>query len=148
MKQNVIGQSPADCKKVIHRQILLCVAVGIVTLALNVVLTALRTEENHTLMLILNIATDSLVGCFLLYYISGPLLRRYRLFQLMLRVKTPLSGTVEQIRPQPTRHMFIDCLEVMVAGRRYFLPTNTMQLQPGQAYRLSIVTNFIVEAEQ
>lgn len=148
MNENVIGCSPAECKKQINRQILLCVVLGVVTLGLNVLLTAVRTEGNHTVMLILNILADTLYCWFLLYYISSSLLRRHRLLQLMLRVKTPLEGAVEEIRPETTRYMYMECWEVMVAGRRYFLPTKSMSLQPGEVYRLSIVANVIVEAVQ
>lgn len=146
--QSVINQSPADCKKVIHRQIGLCVVLAVAVLALNILLAILRTKETHTLMLVVNIVTDTLCGWFLFYYIHGPLLRRYRLYQLMLRKKTLMTGTVEEIRPQTTQYLFIECLEVMVEGRRYYLPTKTIRLQPGQTYQLSIVNNFIVEAAQ
>lgn len=146
--QSVINQSPEACKKAIHRQIALCVALGVAVLALNIFLAILRTKETHTLMLVLNIVTDTLCGWFLFFYIHGPLLRRYRLCQLMLRKKTPLTGTVAEIRPETTRYLFIACLEVMVEGRRYYLPTNTIRLQPGQTYQLSIVNNVIVEAAQ
>ena len=148
MNENVIGCSPAECKKQIRRQILLCVVLGVVTLGLNVLLTAVRTEENHTVMLILNILVDTLYCWFLLYYISSSLLRRQRLLLLLQRVKTPLEGTVEEIRPETTRYMYMECWEVIVAGRRYYLPTKTISLQPGETYRLSIVANVIVEAVQ
>lgn len=147
MKQTVLGLSAHSYKKRLDRRIGLCIAVFVLTVGLNLLFTALRTDSNHTLMLILNITADVLCGFLLLYTWDMHILPDLRLFRLFCRNRELLSGTVSEISQDTQRYMDIDCYTVTVDDRRVFLPAGTLKLQ-NSACTLSLVSNIIVEAEQ
>ena len=147
MIRSVLGQSAHSYKKRLDRRIGLCIAVFVLTVGLNILFTALRTDSNHGLMLILNIAVDVLCGFFLLYEIEMHILPRVRLYRLFCRNRELLSGTVTEISQDTQRYMDIDCHTVTVDDRRVFLPAGTLKIQ-NAACTLSLVSNIIVEAEQ
>jgi len=83
MTLSVLGQSARSYKKRLQLRIGLCIAGLVLTIGLNILFTALRTDRNHDLMLFLNIVTDVLCGFLLLYFLQMhifPELRLYRLF--------------------------------------------------------------------
>lgn len=147
MKQSILGQSARSYQKRIHWRIGLCIAAFLLTVGLNVLFTALRTDSNHTLMLLVNIASDILCGIFLLYSWDMLILPKLRLYRLFCRNRELLSGTVTEISRNPQRYMDIDCYAVTVDSRRVFLPAGTIALQQERC-TLSLVSNIIVEAEQ
>lgn len=145
MKESILGQSVPVYKKRLFGRIYLSIAAAVITLCLNVLFTALRTDSNHTLMLFLNIAADALCGGFLLFEMDMHILPAMRLYRLMLRNKETLSGELTGISTKPRRYMNIDCYEVTVGNRKFFLPAGTMQLREGPC-TLLLVSNIIVEA--
>lgn len=147
MKRNILGQSPYTYKKQLNRRILGCTLLFLLTVALNIVFTALRTEQNHVWMLLLNILADILCGCFLVYYVNLYIIPRSRLYRLMCRDKIQLQGTVSCINTEYIRYMDVDCHSVTVGGRRLFLPADTIALKEGQSYTFHLVSNIIAEAE-
>ena len=147
MTQSVLGRSAHSYKKRLDLHIGLCIAGLVLTIGLNILFTTLRTDSNHTLMLILNIAADVLCGFLLLYAWQMHILPGLRLYRLFCRNRELLSGTVTEISHDTQRYMDIDCHTVTVDGRRVFLPTDTLCLLPAK-YTFSLVSNIIVEAEQ
>lgn len=147
MIQTVLGHSARSYKKRLDQRIGLCISVFVLTVGLNILFTALRTDSNHTLMLILNIAADVLCGFFLLYAWDMHILPGLRLYRLFRRNRELLSGTVTEISQGTQRYMDIDCYTVTVNDRRVFLPAGTLKIQYA-ACTLSLVSNIIVEAEQ
>lgn len=147
MTRSVLGQSAHSYKKRLDLRIGLCIAVFVLTVGLNILFTVLRTDSNHTLMLILNIAADVLCGFLLLYTWDMHILPGLRLYRLFCRNRELLSGTVTEISQDTQRYMDIDCHTVTVDNRRVFLPAGTLNIQKA-ACTLSLVSNIIVEAEQ
>lgn len=145
MKLSVLGQTPYACRKRLQKQIAFCVAAVIVTLGLNLLFTALRTDTNHIRMLILNIAADFICGAFCVYYLTVRLIPKYRLYRLFSRKAEEFTGTVETISQAITRYMDIDCYEITAGGRRIFLPADTFSLEADRQYRFFLVSNTIVE---
>lgn len=148
MKQTVIGQDPLRYRRCLKRRICLCAALVLLTLAGNAAAAAARTEENHTLLLTLNILSDIACGFFLVYDIDIRILPGYRLAALMDREKAAVTGTVTHIAPDTVRYMDIDCRQVTVDGRRLFLPAGTLTLNEQEAYHFRVAANIILEAEQ
>lgn len=148
MKQTVLGMSPTAYQKILRRRTLLCLAVAGLALGLNILFTILRTDTNHTLMLILNILSDILAGCFLVTFISLRILPQRRLFRLFAKDKTVFEMTVESICDQPRRYMDMDCVTVNGSGRTCFLPVGTLILREQERYTLSLVSNIILEVHQ
>lgn len=147
MKYSILGQSPLSYQKRLKQHIGLCAAVLAITVGLNILFTALRSDSNHTLMLILNIAADVLCGFFLLHDTEMHILPMQRLYKLYCRDRQQLTGTVTHICDTPQRYMDIDCYAVTVDDRRVFLPAGTFSLRQ-ESYTLSLVSNIIVEAAQ
>lgn len=147
MKQSVLGQSARSYKKKLHQHIGLCIAGLMLTVGLNILFTSLRTERNHTLMLILNIAADVVCGFLLLYAFQVHLFPALRLYKLFCRNREQLTGKVTGISQTTQRYMDMDCYTVTVNDRRVFLPAGTMSIQPAE-YTFFLVSNIIVEAEQ
>lgn len=147
MTLSVLGQSARSYKKRLRLRIGLCIAGLLLTVGLNVLFTALRTDRNHDLMLFLNIVTDVLCGFLLLYFLQMHIFPELRLYRLFCRNREQLAGTVTAISQSTQRYMDMDCHSVTVNGRRVFLPAGTMRLQNGE-YTLFLVSNIIVEAVQ
>lgn len=148
MKQTILMDNPAVFEKTLRRRIQLSFFVALLTLCLNVVLTLLRTDANHTFMLIANIALDILCGLFLLPLITLRILPQKKLLNLTRQEKECLQATVSEISGHIQRYMDMDCLTVTTENRTLFLPVNTLTLQKGTVYRFCLVQNIIVEAEQ
>ena len=147
MKQSILGMSAHIYKNKLRRRIGVCVAAALFTLGLNILLTSLRTEENHSFMLTANIVTDIICGTFLLYGTQLHILPQIRLYRLFIRQHELLTGTVTHISPQVQRYMDLDCYAVTIDGRRVFLPAGTLELSM-QSYRVFLVSNVIVGVEQ
>lgn len=148
MKQTILGMAPALYEKILKRRIALSVAIGVITLGLNILFTALRTDSNHNLMLFLNIGSDILAGLFLLPFVTLRILPQRRLLRLMYKEKEQVEITVASISPAPQRYMDMDCYCVSGNGRKCFLPVGTICLTEQSVYTLSLVSNIIVEAVQ
>lgn len=148
MTGSILGTTPRTYKKMLTKRILLCAALGILTIALNALCIFLRTDQNHSIMLWCNILTDILFGFFAISYIYGRIVPQKRLYSLFSRHKTSLSGTVCAISEVSTRYMGITCLKVSVHNRTLFLPVDTLQLEENTAYTFTITSNIILEVAQ
>ena len=147
MKQSVLGMSAHAFRKKLHNRIRLCVAAALLTVGLNLLLMALRTDATHNLMLVANITTDILCGLFVLYQTERYILPKIRLYKLFARPRETLTGSVTQISTQVQRYMDLDCYAVTVDSRKVFLPAGTLELKQ-QTYTLFLVSNIIVEVSQ
>lgn len=148
MKQTILGMDTGAYKKKLKHRILLCTAIAGLTLGLNILFTALRTDANHNWMLFLNIAVDILSGLFLLPFLTLHILPQRRLFRLWSKGKELFEMTVESISTKPCRYMDMDCIRISGSGRTCFLPAGKLTLTEGSHYTLSLVSNIVVEAEQ
>ena len=148
MKQTILGQPPCRCKKQLKNKYRFCLMIGLLASLLNVYFTMARTEQNHNLMLALNIVIDIVSGSFLLWYISIHILPQRKMHKLFMREKTAIQGLVCSVENDTVRYMDMDCRRVLLDERVLFLPAGPLCLQPGKNYTLWVVSNIIVEAEQ
>lgn len=147
MKQSVLGMSAQAYRTQLHIRTGLCFAAGLLTLGLNLLLTALRTDSNHTWLLIANIAADILCLWGILYATEQHILPKWRLYKLFARPREQLTGTVTHISAQTRRYMDMDCHPVTVEDRQVFLPAGSLALKQ-EVYTFSLVSNVIMEAAQ
>lgn len=145
MKRSVLGNSPARYPKSLRLRFIGCGLLLALTLVGNVLLYSLRTAENHTIFLLINIISDILCGCFLVYAMTARLLPMLQLYRLTCRPRSTVEGMVTAIGSQPMRYMDLDCLSVSVGQRQLFLPSGTLSLNVGSHYVLSVTANLIVE---
>lgn len=147
MKRSVLGCSPARYQKSLRLRFIGCGLLLALTLLGNILLYTLRTAENHTIFLLINILSDILCGCFLVYTMTARLLPMLQLYRLTCRPRSTVEGTVSAIGDQPMRYMDLDCLPVTVGQRQLFLPAGTLCLNVGSHYILSVTAGLIVEVE-
>lgn len=148
MKQTILGKPAQAFQQTLRMRTVVCIALVVLTAAINLVCVLARTETNHTLMLWVNILTDILCGFFVLSFAGFRILPQRRLYALFRKEGVSVDGTVSRISNSTTRHMDMDCLEVTADSRRLFLPAGTITLSEGEAYTFRIVSNVIVEAWQ
>lgn len=145
MKQTIFGTDRAACQKNLRVNILLCILVFCVIVFLHVVCTGMRTEHNHTFMLIANIGADVIGGSFLIARLSICVFPQKKMLQLYDRATQEAAGQVLEIGNTVIHYIGLDCYEVSLSDRRLFLPADTMVLTAGQNYRFRLKGNLIVE---
>lgn len=148
MKQTILETCDTEaCRKHLNRQKCRYIFLILAALLCNVLFTAIRTDDNHWLMLVLNILTDAGTGCFLIYHVTDRFLPEKKRYDISVKPGEQIQGTVEAVSETVVRYLDMDCLEVTMNGRRMFLPVNTIRLPVGQKVRLRVVWNVIVEEE-
>lgn len=150
MEYSVLGTEKQQYAQRIKRRIALCIAAACAAAILNVLFTAMRNENTHTVLLWSNILLDILVGWFLIFYISIFIVPQRRLLNLYNGQRSMFQGTVLEITQQTQRIRHLDCVCVTICGgedeRKFFLPSSTpLKLSPGEKVEISAVTNIIVE---
>lgn len=145
MKQTILGADRADYQKTLRKNILLCAFLFCAIVFIHVVCTLSRTERNHTVMLIANIATDILGGSFLIARLSMCVFPQQKLLGLYDRANQEVAGQVLEIGNAIIHYIGVDCYEVSLENRRLFLPADTMVLAAGKHYRFRLKGNLIVE---
>lgn len=148
MKQTILGKPAQAFRQTLRMRTAVCIALVVLTAAINLVCVLARTETNHTVMLWVNILMDILCGFFVLSFAGFRILPQRRLYALFRKEGVSADGTVSRISNSATRHMDMDCLEVTADSRRLFLPAGTITLSEGETYTFRIVSNVIVEAWQ
>lgn len=145
MKQTVLGTNRAAFQKTLRGNILLCAAVFCAIIIIHTVCTCLRTDRNHTYMLLANIAADILGGSFLIARLSMCVFPQKKLLRLYDLAVQKTTGEVMEIRTSIIHYIGVDCYEVCLENRNLFLPAGNMVLTAGQPYRFRLKGNLIVE---
>ncbi len=149
MKQSIFGSEKAVFIKRLNSRKIICTVLLCTVIAINTVLTVLRTDQNHTLLLWLNIVLDVAAAWFLIGYISLWVLPQQRLLRLCNGTERTFEGTVTSITAQTQRVRHMDCFTVTLdadkSQRQLFLPANTaLSLTEGDYVQLTTVSNIIV----
>ncbi len=148
MKQTVFGADAAKYKTETNKRISLSALVAVAVIVLNVIFTALRTDENHILMLILNIFVDIAGVWFLIYFITVKISPRCRLSKLYGKKKSKHEGVIDEISDDSITQDGFDCLKLKIGERVFFLISDgAIKLEAGQKIMFLTVGNVIVEAK-
>ncbi len=149
MEQNILGTDPQTFEKRIKLSRWICMAVSMTAVGLNVLLCCLRNDDNHELLLTLNIAVDILCVWFLMLYAGVFLSERRRQLKLYKGRWQCLQGCVTEITEETQRNQGFDCRRITVdAGEQRALllcDNGNIQLQCGKSYVFNAVSNIIVE---
>lgn len=149
MRKIMIDKSISDFSGMIKKRTVLCIAVGISALVLNLVFTLMRTDSNHTIMLILNIAADIIAGFFITYFASFYILPQKRRLKFSRKAAETICGNISKISEKTIRVLGFDCYTVEIDGRKVFLPDcSVVTLKTGEDVTLGIVMNIVTEAEK
>lgn len=125
-----LGLQPQDYQSELKKKISHCVLIGMITILIHLVTVLLYTEHNHTIFLILNILAD--IGCctFVLLYSEFMIRPVRKLYLLSTKEKEKVCGIISEISSDTIRYMGLDCYEVTIENCKYFLPADTITLQP------------------
>ena len=148
MKQTVLNLPVQTASRKLSLCAALCVLAAAVTLGVNVLLALTFTETTRLPYLLINIASDAIVGNAIILVLDTYLLPRRKLLCLVRQKGSAVTALVDNISESHHRYLGFDCLEIAAEGRRLFLPCDTIRLETGVRYRFQTVSNVIVEAER
>lgn len=143
-----LGLQPKDYKSQSDKRISHCIIIGAITMALHLVTVLLYTEHNHIIFLILNILAD--IGCcvFILIYSEFMIRPVRKLYLLSAKEKEKVCGMVSEISSETIRHMGLDCYEVIIEDRKYFLPANTITLKTHETICGYVTSHVLMEVSK
>lgn len=143
---NILGKNKEDYRIELEKKRIIAIITAIAMLILNIVFTALRTDSNHTVMLICNILTDIAGGWFLVCFFSEVYIPRARKLRLYSKFNEEKRGKVEEISDKTERFMTFDCKRVKINGHSYFLICDTiLNIKVGETLTFRVADNIIVE---
>ncbi len=149
MSQNILSKDKQTFEKHLTRNIAIASVVAIVMVVLNVVFSVLRTEQNHTIMLALNIVVDIIFGWFLVFLVVYIILHQARLKNIYNQQGESVSVEILSISSVTEKYRSFDCYKVDVKGdeeRTYYLANcGNITLIEGEKTTLRVVGNIIVE---
>ena len=148
MKQTLLGKPKDVFEKELKREVLWCAAACVLTLGVNVLFCFLRTDANHSVLLVGNILLDVLCGWGVIYRIETSVMIKKRLLYLASRPLQSFEAVTEQIDGAWHRIPGLNCREVIAGDRILYLPqAGKIQLRKDVHYTFSIAGNVIVEVE-
>lgn len=148
MMQTILGTDQQKYSKALKSKKILCIVVAVIAVVLNVVFCLLRNDDNHTTMLILNVAVDLFCAWFVIFFCTFVLPTQSKQLSLYSGVQQSYKGVVTNISTDTQRTFGLDCLSVAIGddNRTFFLPDNGhMILEVGKQYVLQVCSNVIVE---
>ena len=145
---NILKKSTKAFARELKKEFVLCISILIATILVNAIVVVLRTDENHYIMLIINIITDIFAGVFVLAKVTGSFLPKHRKYKLFSKKTQTVVGKIDSVSGETLRYMHFDCHEVRVDNRVLFLPADTIELKVGCQYKMSIVSNIIIEVAE
>lgn len=146
MKQTVLGVDKNSVQAVIHRRVIICTILCLCALFANVLITLLHTPDNHTLLIMINVLVDTVVGWISLWMIDTSIIPQKRLLSLLKRPGTEVSGTVKTLSRDTERYLHFDCLAVTISDHKVFLVDNeSIHLEVGQTIKAKVVDGIITE---
>ena len=137
-----------DYKKSYVRAVLWCVILVVLTVAVNVLCLALRNDENHFMMLLVNVLTDWLCGVFLVYFTSCHVQPKKELYRLSRRRREKIQGVIDRIEQQSVRYERLNCVAVYIGQRQLFAPVGLPLPKVGENAAFSVAGNVILEVAE
>ena len=143
--KTIIGQSTEEYDRKTRKMVAKAAMVLFVVFCLNVLLTFLRDETNHNVLLCTNILLDiACVWGFMLYN-ALCIAPRKKLLKLLQQPMRELCGTVREIQKQTTRYTDFDCYAVQIDEEILYLIQDTMiHLQVNDYVKLQTAAGIIV----
>ncbi len=151
MKQTILGTNIEIFASQLKKRKIIAVATVVIIICLNVLFCILRNENNHYLMLGLNIAVDILGLWFLIGFVSFKIAPRSALIKMYRKRSTAVTCVIMSVSDETTRVQGFDCFKITVEGdtkRTLFLPdVGAISLNAGDRADIYAVSGIIVEVE-
>lgn len=148
MTQNLLGISKDKYLLKLNKYRVFTALVGIFALAINILFLALRTDENHDLLLILSIIVTVACGWIITALIGIIIKPMTQLYKLSLRPTECILAKIDRIGTEPYRVESFDCYEIQSANNIFFLIADgNIRLKEGDTVTLSLASNIITEVK-
>ncbi len=153
MSYYILGTNEKEYKKKTSAEETRCIALLLVTVAVNILLCSLRTEAVHTVFLILNIVTDTVVFSFLFFFINTQIVPRKKLCAVAAGENrgSRLTGIISEIAGMTETVRGFACYEVTVetemTRKVYAVKEGAVPFELTGEATLVLVDNLIVRAE-
>ena len=148
MRYNVLNKSEDQARSDLKKHKTLCIMIGVIVLAINILLTLFTTDATFTAFLIINILIDIVAGVYIFTYYLANIRTQKKLIAIFSKTKEEIKGTIEDISSDTLTHLSIDCVKVKVSERILFLPIGTIELTCGENIIAYCSSNVIVEVEK
>lgn len=146
MKQNCLGENQYILEDQIRNRVILCVAALLIAIISNIIITLFRTPDNHTALMLLNMALDIAAGWFGVWQLDSFILPYRKLLKLYRKKGTTITGIVETVSEKTERYYDFDCIAATVDGHKVFIIENgSISLVPAQLVTLEVVHGIVKE---
>lgn len=151
MKYEILGVSKSEYNKKIMARVIICIAVALVAVILNILLTVFRTDSTHTAFLVINIVADTVAFCFIYFFVSTQILFRKKLYKLSGKTSGLVVGEIKEISNNTQTVNGLECYEVTVEAegtRKVFLAKEgAVPSDLNGKVKLVLSDNIVVSAE-
>ncbi len=148
MKKTVTVEPYCEAKKKLNKLTLCVCLAGAVALLFNILFIVLRSDENHSIMLVLSIAVDVAASWFIIAFCDMKVAPLSRLLKLSKRQTQPYEGIIEAVKYETVRIEKFDCITLTVSGRNVFLPDVLVsEYEIGSEIKLSLAGMIATEVE-
>lgn len=146
MNQSFLRDNQYILEERIRNRMILCSVILVLSFVGAGLLVLLRTPENHTFLLITDIAICLLASWFFIWNLDGFILPYRKLLKMYRQEGMEITGQVEETGERTCRYHGFDCFPVTVAGHKLFVVDNgTISLEIGQQVTLSAVHGIVKE---
>ena len=148
MRYSILNKSEKDACSELKKHKTVCILIGVIVLAINILLTSFTSDATFTVFLIINILIDIVAGVYIFTYYLANIRTQKKLIAMFSKTKEEIKGTIEDISSDTLTHLSIDCLKVKISDRILFLPVGTIELTCGENIVANCSSNVIVEVEK
>lgn len=143
--KTILGQSTISYNRQTKMMEIKALTVAVIVICLNIILTILRNDSNHNILLLVNILLDIICVWGLMLYNAICILPRKKLQKLLQLPVRELAGTVKSIQDQTTRYMDFDCYAVQIDDEVvYFISESAFHIHVNDHVKLQISAGIIV----
>ncbi len=144
MTKTILGISAEKYRSKLNKYKALAIASACLFVILNALFLLLRTESNHSLMLISSIAVSIGLGWFLVAWVELVIKPMSRLYELSKRQSETITVKIDAIDAESRRVENFDCVQVYTEDRTLFLiAEGNIRLSSGERATLLISSNII-----
>lgn len=148
MKQTVLGEGQYVFADGIRNKTIACIAVVILTLVLNVVITLSHTRDNLVICMWLNVLFDVSASWFVIWQLDRYIVPYRRLLRIFKKQGSIICGEIQEISQKTERYYGFDCWVISVDGHRLFvIDNNTISLNKGETVTLETVHGIVKEVQ-
>lgn len=148
MKQTLLGKPKEVFEKELKKEGLYCFIACVFAIGVNILFCFLRTDANHSVLLVGNVFVDVLCGWWVIYRVETSVLIKKRLLKLATRPLQRYEAVAKETEGVWRRIPGLDCRQVIAGDRILYLPQDgKIQLHKDTHYVFGIAGNVIVEVE-